>query len=368
MTIRQLSTYTTSKPNQESGGPCERETSVQDDVTLSLGNVRRLSVGVLQANGMSKAHAAAIAEIVTAAERDECHSHGVYRLIGCVRSMKLGKVVPDAAPEVLDHAPSIVRVDARHGYSCLAFEIGAPLLVAKARQTGIAVLAINNCFHFSALWPEVEAISGQGLAAFAMTPSHSWVAPAGGTKPLFGTNPFAFSWPRPSGYPYTFDFATSAIARGEIELRRLAGATIPLGWGLDQHGEPTSDPASALAGAMLPFGGYKGSALSTMIELLAGPLIGDLMSFESQAYDKGVGAVPCHGELIVALDPARFLGSEMGANLARAEHLFDAIVGQGARLPSQRRHSARLRTEREGVQIPRRLYESILNLVADKVR
>lgn len=334
-----------------------------DIVTLSLADVRRLSLDVLLRNGMSEAQAAAIAEVITAAERGECHSHGVYRLIGCVRSMTLGKVVRDATPEVIDHAPSIVRVDAQYGYSCLAFVLGMPLLLAKARQNGIAALMINNCFHFSALWAEVEAISAKRLAGLALTPSHSWVAPAGGTKPLFGTNPFAFSWPRPAGHPYTFDFATSEVARGEIELRRRAGKAIPLGWGLDQEGEPTTDPASALAGAMVAFGSHKGSALSTMIELLAGPLIGDFMSFESKAHDEGVGAVPCHGELVIALDPGRFLGSDVNAHLVRAEQLFDAIVGQGARLPSQRRHDARVRTATEGVRVSRGLYEDILALL-----
>jgi len=334
-----------------------------DVVTLSLDDVRRLSLEVLLSNGMSEAQAAAIAKVITAAERDECYSHGVYRLIGCVRSMTLGKVVRDAIPQVIDHAPSVVRVDARYGYSCLAFELGVPLLLAKARQNGIAALIINNCFHFSALWAEVEAVSAEGLAALALTPSHSWVAPAGGKEPLFGTNPFAFSWPRPAGHSYTFDFATSEVARGEIELRRRGGETIPLGWGLDQGGEPTTDPASALAGAMVTFGGHKGSALSTMIELLAGPLIGDFMSFESKAYDEGVGAVPCHGELVIALDPERFLGSEVIVNLSRAERLFDAITGQGARLPSQRRYDARVRTVIEGVRVPSALYEDILALL-----
>jgi delta1-piperideine-2-carboxylate reductase len=341
---------------------------MSDMVTLSLAEVRQLCLDVLLGNGMSTAQATSIAEVITSAERDECHVHGVYRLIGCVRSITRGKAVPGAVPQVTDHAPSIVRVDAGHGYSCLAFELGMPLLLDKARQNGIAALMINNCFHFWALWPEVEAIAAQGVAALALTPSHSWVAPVGGKMPLFGTNPFAFSWPRPAGQPYTFDFATSEVARGEIELRRRAGETIPLGWGLDDNGEPTTDPASALAGAMVAFGRHKGSALSTMIELLAGPLIGDFMSFESKAYDEGVGAVPCHGELIIALDPHRFLGADVNAHLARAEQLFDAIVGQGARLPSQRRYDARARTATQGVRIPRALYEDILALLPQEIR
>jgi LDH2 family malate/lactate/ureidoglycolate dehydrogenase len=186
------------------------------------------------------------------------------------------------------------------------------------------------------------------------------VAPAGGTKPVFGTNPIAFVWPRPNTYPFVFDFATSATARGEIELHRRAGKPLPLGWGIDAEGKPTTDPLEVFKGAMLTFGGHKGSALSAMVELLAGPLIGDLMSMESIKHDEGAGAAPMHGELLIALDPAAFLGGAVAENLDRAEHLFDAIVRQGARLPSQRRYEARERSLKNGgVDIPKALYDDL---------
>jgi LDH2 family malate/lactate/ureidoglycolate dehydrogenase len=336
---------------------------MSDQVILSLEEVRSLTIAVPRAGGLSEEHAGAISDVVCAAQRDECHSHGVYRLLGCVRSVREGKVDPHAAPVVTDRSPAIVRVDARYGFSPLAFSMGKPLLVEKARKIGLAALAINNCFHFSALWPEVEAICQEGLVALALTPSHSWVAPAGGVKPVFGTNPIAFAWPRPDGPPFVFDFATSAIARGEIELHRRAGKPLSPGWAIDSEGNPTTDPAAALAGAMLTFGGHKGSALSAMIELMAGPLIGDLLSSESMAFDAGVGAAPCHGELILTFDPAVFLGAEAGQHLLRAEKMFDAIVEQGARLPSQRRYEARARSLAEGVRIPRPLYEDLRALL-----
>lgn len=116
-------------------------------------------------------------------------------------------------PALRDVSNGIVAVDAHHGFSLLAFETGLPLLIDKARSQGIAAMAINNCFHFSALWPEVEALAVHGLAGLAITPSHSWVAPAGGSVPVFGTNPIAFAWPRPGAKPFVFDVATSAVAR-----------------------------------------------------------------------------------------------------------------------------------------------------------
>lgn len=337
---------------------------MSDLINLSLDQVHRLALRALTHNGMADDHARAIADVITQGQRDECHSHGLYRVLVCVNSLRSGKVDPAARPTLSQPAPSIVRVDAHQAYSLLAFQMGLPVLVEQARKQGVAALVIRNCFHFSALWPEVEAIAAQGLVGMAMTPSHAWVAPAGGSKGVFGTNPLAFAWPRTGRLPFVFDFATSAIARGDIELHARQGKPIPLGWGLDADGAPTTDAQAALAGAMQTFGGHKGSALAAMIELLAGALIGDMTSTESLAFDAGAGATPCHGELLLAFDPARFLGDEFEQGQQRAEQLFAAITDQGARLPSQRRFAARQRSERDGVWVNRALVHDIERLLA----
>ncbi len=336
------------------------ELQCDEKVRIDLEEVRKLAHSILERQGLGRDHIASVAATIVAGERDACASHGVYRLTNCVRTLKAGMVNPNARPVICPSASAVVRVDADGGFAQLAFDIGLPILVQKAKMHGIALLAINHCVHFAALWPEVEAIAAHGLVALACTPSHAWVAPAGGTAPLFGTNPIAFGWPRPEGDPFVFDFATSAVARGEIELHRRAGKAIPEGWTIDAEGRPTTDPEAGLAGALLTFGGHKGSALSAMVELLAGPLIGDMTSAESLAHDDGALASPYGGELVVAIDPEGILGEAAREHIARAENLFAAIKAQGARLPSERRFAARRRTPVEGVEIPRALYEELL--------
>lgn len=340
--------------------------SQQDDgdhVTLAVAEVYDLALKVLLKAGLSNEQANPVAEVITAGERDECFSHGLYRLPGCVETIQSPRFKPDAVPEIVETSTAVIHADAAYGYSLLAFERALPVLEKKAKAAGVCVLAINNCFHFSALWPEIEAITDRNLAALAMTPSHSWVAPAGGTKPVLGTNPIAFGWPRGEKRPYVFDFATSAIARGDIALHKIRGEPIPAGWAVDAEGKSTTDPAQALSGAMLTFGGYKGSALSTMIELLAGPLIGDMTSLQSMEFDGGVKAAPCHGELIIAFDPEILGGSTGDADHAGAEALFAAFTEQGARMPSQRRYEARERSMKEGVSVPRGLYDRVQQLL-----
>ena len=333
----------------EHDGPNTMGTTMSDTASLSFDALKGLIGEIFLKAGFSPQASDSLAGVIAAGERDACKSHGVYRIEGCLRTVKAGKVTPDAVPVLADDDGGIVRVDAKGGFSCPAFDLGAPVVAERAKRLGVAALVINGCTHFSALWPEIERLAGMGVAALAMCPSYATVAPAGGTKPLLGTNPFAFGWPRPGRNPYVFDFATSVAARGEIELYRRAGKQLPQGWAVDAQGNPTTDPAQALDGAMLPFGGHKGSAISTMIELLAGTMIGDLTSTEALAQLGTTTLAPQHGELILAFSPERFAAGRPGDPFERAEALFAAIAGQGARLPSQRRFTARAKADAEGI-------------------
>ncbi len=148
-------------------------------------------------------------------------------------------------------------------------------------------------------------------------------------------------------------------------MYKRAAKPLPVGVGMDSSGIWTTDPQAALDGAMLTLGSYKGSALSIMIELLAGPLIDDLTSRESMAFAAGAGGAPYHGEIILAFDPAHFSDGKVAENDARAERLFADIVEQGARLPSQRRYEARARNQARGfVEIPQQLHEDLQALLS----
>ncbi|MET3580331.1 LDH2 family malate/lactate/ureidoglycolate dehydrogenase [Mesorhizobium robiniae] len=323
-----------------------------NNTVLTINALHERVDAIFRKAGLNPIQASSIARVIVAAERDACKSHGVYRIEGALRTIKAGKVKPDAVPKLLPQdAPAIVKVDAKGGFANPAFELGLPVLAERARSCGIAALVINDAVHFSALWVEVEALAERNLAGLAMCPSYATVAPTGGNKPLLGTNPFAFGWPREGQPPYVFDFATSVAARGEIELHRRAGKPLPEGWAIDVDGMPTTDPDAALAGAMLSFGGHKGSAVGTMIELLAGIMIGDLTSPEALDLLGTTTLYPSHGELVIAFSPQAFAAGRSGNPLGRAEALFEAILGQGARLPSQRRFLARASSEKDGISL-----------------
>jgi len=340
---------------------------MSDTVRLSLDAVQELAARALLAHGYSDAQARAVARTVTAAERDGCPSHGLFRIPFYVAALKNEEVDARAAPTLSSDDSAIAHVDGGRGFCPLALETGLPVLADTARRHGIAALAIHEVYNIAALWPEVEHLASEGLVAFAFTASNACVAPAGGIRPVYGTNPMAFGWPRADRPPMVFDQASSACARGEIQLHLRAGKPLPEGWAIDERGEPTTDPATALAGAQLPFGGHKGAAIALMVELLAGALIGELFSTESSARDTAKTGAPFGGEYLIAIDPSRHApGRAAGSHLERAEELFATVLAQdGTRLPSDRRYAARPASLAGGVDVVASLHERLLELAGD---
>ncbi len=334
-------------------------------VRLTLDEVSELAMRALMAGGCDERNAAAVARTVTAAERDGAKSHGLFRIPGYVGSLRNGKVNGRADPQVRRLGPCVVVVEGDRGFAPLAIEIGRPPLIEAAREIGMAALALRRTHHYAALWPETQALAEAGLVAMAFVNSPPYMAPAGGKRPFFGTNPMSFAWPRPardgkSGGAMVWDQASSAMARGEIMIAGRDGHALPPGVGIDREGEPTTDPAAALEGAQLPFGGYKGAAIALMVDLLAGPMIGEVASWEAGEEDNGDGGPATGGELVLAFDPVRFGADDA---LERGERLFAKMLEmEGTRLPGDRRVAARARTPGEGVEIPAQLHATIVEL------
>ena len=329
-----------------------------NEITLTLDEVRTLATQVLTENGCNAANADAVAAVITAAERDGCHSHGLMRLAGYVASLKSGKVNGHANPQVEQLAPSVVRVNGDSGFAPLALERGRDALIEAARTNGIAAMALVDVHHFAALWGEVEPVAEAGLCALACVSYKPAVIPAGGTKALYGTNPLAFGWPRRDKPPLIFDQASSVMARGEVMVAAREGHELPAGVGVDTDGEPTTDPNKVLEGAMLAFGGHKGSSIAMMIELFAGALIGECFSFEAAKRDNNDGGPPSGGELMIAMDPNRFGDADGWAD--HAEKLFAQIEEQeNARLPSSRRYQNRIKTAQDGVKVSEKAYAAV---------
>ena len=321
-------------------------------VHVTLDEVKPLVSAALVKAGCDAENTETLAECIYQAEWHGAHSHGLFRMPGYLASLNSGKVNGKADPKLFTPKPSVLAVDGDAGYAPISHRRLAQPLADLAKSQGVAIAALTNTFHFAALWQEVEMLAREGVVAFACTAFKPALPPAGGKKPLYGTNPVAFAWPRPNAEPCAFDQASAVMARGEVMIAARDGHELPAGAGIDADGNPTTDPNEVLKGALLPFGGYKGASIAMMVELLAASLIGEQLSFEAAAQDNNDGGPPRGGEFILALDPSH--------GFASSEGLFAKILEQdGTRLPGDGRRSKRAKTEAEGVQIPADLYAKI---------
>jgi len=260
-----------------------------DVISLTLDEISTLIHDVMTANGCDDANASALADIMTRAERDGSHSHGLFRVPGYVKALRSGKVDGKAKPTITKKTPAIIHVDGHGCFAPLAQAMGLPLLAEATANIGVAALSLTGVHHFAALWPETEYLADRGMVGIACTAYMPMVAPAGSSTALFGTNPISFAWPRPGKTPVCYDMATAAMAMGDVQIAARDGKSVPLGTGLDAEGNPSTDPAAIAKGVLLPFGGYKGSAIAMMVELLAAGLTGEQFSFEANENDNGDG-------------------------------------------------------------------------------
>ena len=325
-------------------------------VSLSLEDIYNLANKTLLANGCDEETSNILSDLIMKAERDGSLSHGLFRLPAYIAGLKSGKINGKNRPKISKITPSVVKVDGNNCLAPMVLNKSLPELIKAAQENGVAVLSITNSHHMAAMWPETEAIAEEGLVAFACTSYKPAVAPAGSIKPLFGTNPISFAWPRKNKPPVVYDMATASMAMGEVQVAKREGHKVPLGTGLTKEGKDTTDPAEiADGGVLLPFGGYKGSGIAMMVELLAGALVGDNFSYETAEKDNNDGGPPSGGEFILAISPDKLSNSDWDTHSSK---FFEKMKSMGdVRLPGERRHKNRIDKG------PRHINEDLVNKI-----
>jgi delta1-piperideine-2-carboxylate reductase len=306
---------------------------------MNLQEIYDLANNTLKRNGCNDQNANAVSKIIQAAEQDGSTSHGLFRLPGYIKALKSGKVNGDAVPKIIEKSPTIIQVDGENCFAPLAQEVGLPVLAKATKKFGIAALSLTRVHHFAALWHETEYLTEQNLVGIACTAYMPNVAPAGSKKAFFGTNPLSFAWPRPGKRPIVYDMATAAMAMGEVQIAARDGHSVPQGTGLDKKGEASIDPKEIAKGVLLPFGGYKGSAIALMVELLAAGLTGDNFNYEAAQTDNKDGGPPQGGEMIIALSPEIIDGPDWINHCEKFAKKLESL--EGVRIPGQRRHRNR---------------------------
>ena len=300
---------------------------------VPVAEIRRRSAEALIAHGAGAWQAGEVARAVARAEETGNLICGLYYLESYCVQLVSGRVDGTVEPRVTSPRPGAVTVDARLGFAQPAFARGLPAAVEAARHGGIASLAVAHAHTCTSLGFFTEQIAAAGLIGIGFTNGSAVVAGPGGRKPVLGTNPIAFTVPGPDRPAVHADFSTSAVALGRITMAREAGEDIPEGWAVDRDGQPTTDPAQALQGALVSAAGYKGWALGLLAEILAAGLTGSANSLDSKGLKRPDGPPHDLGQFYVLIDPA----AHAGTLAARISRIADAIAGDpGVRLPGAR--------------------------------
>lgn len=316
------------------------------DLETATGYVAR----VLETHRTSAPNARRVAEALVLAEADGLKGHGLSRLDSYAAQAASGKVDGQATPVVDREAPAAIAIDAANGFAYPAIDLAFGELARRAPQAGLAAAGIRRSHHCGAAGHHVERLANEGLVALMFANTPEAIAPWGGSKAVFGTNPIAFAVPLAGAEPLVVDLSLSKVARGNIMKAKQEGTPIPEGWALGPDGAPTTDPEAALKGTMVAMGDAKGAALALVVEILAAGLTGANFATEAANFFDADGAPPGTGQLILAFSPPAFGGDGFAARMATLASLIEAQ--DGARLPGCRRFANREKAKADGIVLP----------------
>lgn len=231
--------------------------------------------------GVSQQEADIISDTLMFAELRNIQSHGIVRLPTYIERMEAGVVNKNADMKFINNNAAAVSVlDADNGMGQVAGYRAMKQALNIARLYGIGMVPVKNSNHFGvASYFSMMALK-EDFIGLVMTNASPAIAPFGTKTPLLGTNPLTIAVPAKNKKPIVLDMSMSTVARGKIRMSALQNKEIPLDWGLDADGNPTSDPNEALKGSLVAIGGVKGSGLSLIIDLLTGVLTGTSLTGE----------------------------------------------------------------------------------------
>ena len=338
-----------------------------DQIKVSIDNLSKVVIDVLTNVGVSDDDAKIILDTILFANRRGVATHGVGRLPLYVHKIAAGHYNPKSEIEVLADNAAYALLDAHNGFGQVVAYKATTMAIEKAKQYGIAVVGVRNSNNFGTAGYFGDMAAREGCAAMVYANAAPAIAPPGGNKTIFGTNPLCYAYPGDETHdPILLDMATTIAARGKIRLAAKNGEKIPLDWAIGSDGQPTDDPNVALKGSLLPIGGYKGYGLSMFVDIFAGMLTGShyaggVKNLSKMDEDSG------NGHLFIVIDLDKFMTSE--EKTARITHFYDAVKACGEEgkiyMPGEIEYN-KLKNSVEAVSISVKQFEEV-NAVAEEV-
>jgi LDH2 family malate/lactate/ureidoglycolate dehydrogenase len=339
--------------------------------TLRIAEAEAFAARLLAAAGVPEASAGIAARHLASSDSSGYQSHGLSLLPLYVGELRAGRVSPTATGTWLQEEGPILVIDGERG-------LGAPVAYRAldqagevALRTGVALLAIRNVHHLGRIGAFAETAAVKGLVSLHfcnVVGRDPVVVPAGGREPRFVTNPLAIGVPRPGSFPVVLDIATSGIALNRARVAKDRGEDLAPGYLIDSDGAPTTDPRVLFTeprGALLPFGGHKGSGLAVLGELLAGAVTGGRTIAPRNTRD---GAT-LNNMLSILINPDHLAGGawtgEAEAMVAYLHSCAPVDPERPVLLPGEPEAQARDAAERDGISYPAAIWDALAALATE---
>ena len=298
----------------------------------------QLATDLLAGVGHDHHKAEAVARALGLAEAWNLSSHGLLRLPIYLDRVEAGGYAADAQLKPVTDLGALMVMDGQTGLGHWQLSQAVDLAVPRAKQFGLAAVAIGNSGHCGALGVYAADAAEAGMVSLVFSCGPAVLPPWGGTERLLSTSPIAAGFPL-SPRPAVIDLALSTVARGKIAAYANRGEALPEGWALDSSGQPTIDPHEALSGMLSPLGGAKGFALAYLVEALTAGLVGPQLSKNMpDFFDRNSLSQPQRiAHLLVLVDPTR---ADVNGNPQAAAERFVALAAAphdaGGRVPRAR--------------------------------
>jgi len=316
---------------------------------------------IFMAVGIAAADAQVVAADLVAADLEGIASHGVMLVPMYVERISKGSVSRRSAGEVVSDRGGAIVIDAGNSLGQLTSRQAVKLAVARAREIGLAAVAVRNGFHFGTSGRYARMMAEQNCVGIVLSNTRPLMPAPGGAEAVVGNNPIAIALPSAGEFPVEADMALSATAMGKIRLAAAAGEPIPEDWAVDSHGQPTTDPAAAIKGMLLPAAGPKGFGLALVIDLLCGGLS-----------DGAVGAEvrPLYGDPVEPYRCSHFFMAIHAAHFPVGDRFAEHVRDQAMRVSRSKRGAGveRVYAPGELVWATRRASEGVCRLDAPTLR
>jgi LDH2 family malate/lactate/ureidoglycolate dehydrogenase len=279
----------------------------KDKQTIVAGaeTLEAFCTAVFEKLGLAPEDAAIAADAIVSCNLRGVDTHGVIRMPVYCAKLKGGFINPRPDLRPLRETKGTALIDGGNGFGqivgCRAMEAA----IKKAADVGVACVSVRNSNHFGACAHYAMMALGKEMIGLSFTNSSASIAPTGGAEKMLANNPWSIAVPAGERLPVVLDMANSVVAKGKIRQAAKEGRSIPLDWAVDSQGRPTTDAKAALAGFLLPLGGYKGYGITLMVDLLTGVLADSAYGPAVQGLDV-VEAIGRVGHTFMAISVSAF--------------------------------------------------------------